>query len=123
MPVSEIIHRDKKVLFLDLKDMKDQNELIKDAKEVANIIIERNSPTLFLCDFTNAAVGTEFMSQMKEDGRQILRNIPVKTAVSGITGLKQILLQGYIRFTGSKLRSFDTLEEAKDYLADGEFPS
>ena len=122
MPITNITYKGKQLLFINLIDMKDQDEMIKDGKKAAEMIIERNKPTLFLCDFSNSAIGSAFMSQIKDDGKYILKNIPMKTAVIGITGLKQILLQGYIRFTGSKLRTFDTLEEAKDYLVQGDFP-
>ncbi len=120
MPVNFINYKGKELLFIDLKNIKDPKILIDDAKEAARIIIERNAYTLFLCDFTNAAISTDFMSGIKDDGKHILKNIPIKTAVTGITGLKNIMLQGYIRFTGSKLRSFPTLDEAKEYLIEGE---
>ncbi|MFY0625104.1 MAG: hypothetical protein JXR07_02335 [Reichenbachiella sp.] len=120
MPVSYIEYKGKEILFINLKDMSEQPQLIDDGIEAARIIKERNERLLFLCDFTNASVGTQFMSRIKDDGKYILKNIPIKTAVTGITGLKNILIQGYIKFTDSKLRIFDTLEEAQEYLVDGE---
>ncbi len=122
MPLNDIEYKGKTFLFLNINGMTEQDVLIEDAKKAAKTIIERNEPTRFLCDFTNASFGVELMNQIKDDGKYILKNIPMKTAITGITGLKQILLQGYIRFTGSKLRVFNTLEEAKDYLAEDEFP-
>lgn len=120
MPVNYIEHKGKKILFIDLKEMVDQEAMIKDGKETARLIKEKNEPTRLLVDMTNSAAGTEFMSSIKEDGKFILKNIPMKTAVTGITGLKNIMLQGYIKFTGSKLRSFPTLDEAKEYLGEGD---
>jgi len=36
----------------------------------------------------------------------------------GITALKQILYNSIVKLTGKKLTLFDTLEQAKDWLAE-----
>jgi len=117
MSVSFIVHKGKKILFGDFKNIIDPDELLKEGLEAAKILKESSGPMNLLCDFSGASAGTTFMSQIKDEGMYILKNVPLTTALTGISGLKMILVQGYIRVTGSKLRVFKTLEEAKDYLA------
>lgn len=112
-----ITYLNKEIIFADFSGLKEQQDLIDVALTASrNIRACEYSPVLFLCDFTNAVVGTEVMTSIKDEGKYILKNIPIITAITGISGLKQVLIQGYIRFTGSKLRIFDTLQEAKDDL-------
>jgi len=46
------------------------------------------------------------------------RNKPyvVAAAVVGVTGLKQIIYNAVMKFSGRKLTAFDSLAEAKDWL-------
>ena len=117
MPVKNIEYKGRKMLFADFNGMEDQEELLRDAKKASETLLMATEHMFFLCDFTDASVGKGFMATIKDDAKKVLRTIPLTTAVTGITGLKQILVQGYIRVTGSKMRIFNTLEEAKEYLA------
>lgn len=118
MPVSIITYKEKEIVFADFSTLKDQEHLIADAKKAAKVLRERKEPDpKFLVDFSGASLGIDFMSQIKKEGKQILRNRSVLTAVIGISGLKKVMMKGYVRFTGSALKAFDTLNEAKEYLA------
>ncbi len=55
---------------------------------------------------------------------EYLKNATVRTkpyvrrmAVVGVSGYRKILLRAVIAFTGQEIKPFDTLEEAKDWLA------
>lgn len=117
MPVSLITYQGKEIVFADFSTLKDEEKLIADAKEAAKMLRASQEPSpKFLVDFTEASLGMDFMSQIKKDGKQIIKKVPLVTAVIGISGLKKVMLKGYVRFTGSNLKSFDTIDEAKDYL-------
>lgn len=118
MAVKFIEHKGRKILLGDFKGITDQEELLKQGQDAARILKESSGEQMYLLvDFHGTAVGVDFMTKIKDEGKYILKNVPLTTALTGITGLKEILVQGYIRFTNSKLRTFSTVEEAKDYLA------
>jgi len=50
----------------------------------------------------------------------VIHNKPyvVASAVVGVTGLKQIIYNAVMKFSGRKLTAFDSLAEAKDWLAE-----
>ena len=69
-----------------------------------------------LSNFDGVPVGTEFMNKVKPWGKELQPKIK-RQALLGVTGLKNILLQGYILFTGEKeIKTFDSEAEALDYL-------
>ena len=104
------------VLYGDFEGMTDQDEILKQGMRLAQELKNSSGPQYFLVNFKGATVGTAFMTAIKNEAKLILKTIPLTTAVLGIDGLKQILIQGYIRFTGSNLRMFKTKEEAIGYL-------
>ena len=81
-------------------------------------IIEKSPvKVLTLSDVTNAAVGPDFMDEVKKLSiiHADKRN---KSVILGVTGLKSLLLKGYNRFTKSEAPTvpFESKEEALDYL-------
>ena len=68
-----------------------------------------------LSNVTNTTLSPEFMKKAKEEGKKHVAKVE-KSAIFGVTGLKKILVQSYITFTGSKFKVFGTKEEALSYL-------
>ncbi|MDW3195164.1 MAG: hypothetical protein R8G66_22510 [Cytophagales bacterium] len=69
-----------------------------------------------LVDVTGAPGSSEYMARVKEVGKKTGHKVN-KRAIVGITGLKKILFQGFVRIVKGNNRSFDTLEEAMAFLA------
>lgn len=82
---------------------------------------ERRDPNLLiLSDYQGTHASQEYMDRVKAYGKNF-RSGPtnVKNAVIGIDGLKKILFDAYIRFTGDKsTKTFNTEEEAKEWLVE-----
>lgn len=80
---------------------------------------ERRDPNLLiLSDYRGTHASQEYMEKVKAYGKEF-RGGPtqVKNAVIGIDGLKRVLLDGYLRFTGDKnTKSFNSEEEALEWL-------
>jgi len=81
--------------------------------------ILKNSPERvpLLTSFENTTGTTEFMNEVKRLGKEVISLKTTKTALLGISGVKNVLVQGYIFFTGeNKLKTFQTEKEALDWL-------
>ncbi|MEL7145944.1 MAG: hypothetical protein AAFO69_06220, partial [Bacteroidota bacterium] len=68
-----------------------------------------------LSDFTNAYASLEFMTQLKQYGKDLGRKTD-KAAVVGIDGLKEILLKGYNMVAKKPTMPFRNKIQALTYL-------
>lgn len=117
MAVDHLQEGGRKILYANFENMDNEEELIAQATYVVQSIRSCVGCCFFLANFKGAAISTSFMKHIKNDAKDVLRNSPLVTAVIGVDGLKKILIQGYIRFTGSRLKMFDSKDEALKYLA------
>ncbi len=57
------------------------------------------------------------MNELNKAGKEVFESKAEKQAILGLTGLKSILFQTYLRFTGTKTtKAFTSEDEAVDYL-------
>ena len=116
---SWIEHQGKRILFVDYRGQKTPEGMIQVLEE--ELKIERVSPTkvLVLANFEGTSGSVEYMTHLKKAGKEIRNQAVQKTAVLGITALKVILLDAYVRFTGDKnTRAFDTEAAALAWLVE-----
>ncbi len=111
-----IEHRGKAILFIDLSGCATEGlfPLVEEAK--AAIRTQRHGSVLTLTDVTDTCFDSTLSVAMKE---LVQHNKPyvAAAAVVGVTGLKQIILNSVMRFSGRHLHAFPSLDEAKDWLA------
>ncbi len=83
----------------------------------AAIRTQAQQSVFILTDVTNTAFNSKVSDAMREF---VMHNKPyvVASAVVGVTGLKQIIYNAVMKFSGRKLTAFDSLAEAKDWLAE-----
>lgn len=111
-----IDHNGRNILHLDFSGCNAEEVLtiIERSKEV----IKSQAPnSLFtLTDVTNAGFNNRVSEAMKEFARH---NKPyvAAAAVVGVTGLKQIIFNAVMKFSGRHLSAFDTIDQAKNWLA------
>jgi calcineurin-like phosphoesterase family protein len=112
-----IQHKGKKILIIDGSNctVEEAPATLAKAREVIRSQPEKSVYTL--TDLTNARFDDKIALDMKET---IAGNKPYvyAAAVVGVTGLKQIFLNSVIKLTGRKLALFNTVEQAKDWLAE-----
>jgi hypothetical protein len=90
----------KKILHVDYSGAKNNNDLISVLQQEVEIERKLEGKTLCLVDVTNAHAGKSYMAELKKLGKEV-RSIKVeKTATLGVTGIKKILFEAYVRFTG-----------------------
>jgi len=114
--VQFIQHKGKKILHLNFAECK-ADEVLQTIETAKSAIRTQSPASVFtLTDVTNTAFNSTVSDAMKEF---VIHNKPyvVAAGVVGVTGLKQIIYNAVMRFSGRKLTAFDTLAEAKDWLA------
>jgi hypothetical protein len=106
----------KRIMRVDFTGLKTFSEQAALLDEQLNMYKMASTTFFVMSIFTDTAVSNEFMEKMNKAGKEAEIKA-AKTAVIGITGVKGILLQGFIRVTGRKtIRACDTEEEAIAYL-------
>lgn len=114
--VQFIQHKGIKILRLDFAKAKAEEvlQIVEQAKAVIGSQPEGSVRTL--TDVTDTSFNSDVSAAMKDF---VTHNKPfvMAAAVVGVTGLKQIIYNAVIKFSGRNLVAFDTLEQAKDWLA------
>lgn len=118
MPFEYITHRGRKVLYVDYSPCNSEAELIELYESVVKEISQwGGSDGLTLSNFEGVYLSSKFMSLAKRHGNGVLDGKLKAQGLLGITGLKNILLQGYKRAVkDDKTHVFKSREEALNRL-------
>ncbi len=120
MGVNWIEHKGKKIIYLDFRDCKTEEQLIQVLNEAQTLIQAQTGTVVTLSNYDGVAVTAGFLNRLKELGKRAVQTGRIeKLAVLGITELKSVLVQGYLNATGQKnTRTFNTEAEALDWLVE-----
>jgi hypothetical protein len=117
MPRTQLInHKGKNIFHMDftnLQKVDDINSVINES--IAHI---RTKPFSSLYCLTNIS-GMFFSNEIKDIFQNFVKgNKPYikASAVVGLSGLQQIIYNGLMKITGRDIKSFSTIDEAKDWL-------
>ncbi len=109
-------HNGRQLLHLNLSHAKAQDviNLIREATPLIASRPERSIRTL--TDVTGLTFNHEATEALKQFTKH---NKPyvIAGAVVGVTGLKQIIYNSVLKFSGRNIVAFDTLDEARNWLA------
>jgi hypothetical protein len=109
-------HKGKVILFINLAGCSaaEVHPVIEAAKAATET--RRAGTVLTLTDVTGTGFDSAVAAAMKD---LVMHHKPyvAAAAVVGISGLKQIIFNAVMRFSGRHLHAFESLEEAKDWLA------
>jgi hypothetical protein len=110
-------HKGKKFLYIDLSKGTVEEGLAVIAKAKGIIRSQPEKSVLVFTDVTDARFNPEVTDALKE---YVAGNKPyvVASAVIGVTGLKQILVNAIMKFSGRKLVMFNTKEQSLDWLVE-----
>ncbi|MDH4162859.1 MAG: hypothetical protein OEW15_09265 [Nitrospirota bacterium] len=114
--INFIEHKGKKLLHLDLANAKapDVIKLVKDATPVIAAQPEKSIRTLTdVTDLTFNVEATEALKHFTKHNKPYV----IAGAVVGVTGLKQIIYNAVLKFSGRNIVAFDSLDEAKNWLS------
>jgi len=108
-------HKGKKFLYVDMSncDIKEFLSTIPKAKELVKKQPEKS--VLVFTDVTDAHYNSEVTDALK-DYTKSNKPYVIASAVLGVNGLKQVIFNGIMRFTGRRLVMFDTKDQALNWL-------
>jgi hypothetical protein len=110
-----VLHKGKKILYLNLMDAKPP-EILQLVREAAPMIAKQPPKSLLtLVDARNMTFDTASTESLKQFAKH---NGPyvIAGAVLGVTGLKKIIFNAVLKFSGRNLVAVDSLDQAKDWL-------
>lgn len=116
MEIRWIEYKSKKILHLDYRGAKNEHEMIELLEKGNEYIKNSGRKILVLVDYAHTYATQTYMDKLKENGKQ---NAPFieKTAVLGVEGIKKILMNTYVLFTGEKnIKLFENEDKAKEWL-------
>ena len=112
-----IDHRGKQILFIDFSDCSPQQILDRIRETRPVIQSQPEASVLTLTYVRNARFDRRVTQSLKEytrDNKPYVR----AAAIVGLSGLMEIILHAIVMFTRRKFSVFDSLEDAKDWLAE-----
>ena len=113
MSVQWIEYKGKKILYVDLRGLRD-DLVVKEVELEAKMIAASPTKVLILANVEGASIAT--MGQLKQLGKDVISPKTEKSAILGVTGLKDILYRAYNSFSGSGSLVFRTETEALEWL-------
>lgn len=116
MSISFIQHRGKKILYCDYSECKSAQDSVKFLEEVKKFYMANNEKFLCLNNFTAVPSSNEFMDLAKKYGKEVFDSQNLKEACIGLSGIQKIMLSAYNLIVKQKIFSFNTKEEALEYL-------
>ena len=113
--VKKIYHKSKEIIFIDYSNVKNEDEMINIILVQKEIVLRDNKKYIFCADYTNSFTPPKYMSEANKF-LQATKHLTIKGAFLGITGAKNILLNGIIRLFGVNFKTFNDKTEALDFL-------
>lgn len=116
MGIKRIAYKGQQVLVADYRGLAKAEQSLQCLEELGQTVRASSTKELILSNYEGVSIGPEFMTRVKALGKEFQPKIK-RQAVLGVTGLKNVLLQGYISFTGEKdIKAFNSEAEALDWL-------
>ena len=113
-----IEHKGKRIFFADYSNFKDFELFKEEVDYSTSITIQEPEDSIrLLVDVTGTLGLPETVDYIQESANKDKENMK-KTAVVGVTGYRRIFLRAVVQFTRMAVKSFDTLDEAKDWLVE-----
>ncbi len=110
-----VTYKDKQIFYQDYTDLSG-DEVARLIPAFTSIELETiKEKSLCLINFTGSFANKAALSALGESGK-LTKHLYEKTAVLGITGIKKILMNAINRVTNLGAKSFETEEEAKEWL-------
>ena len=115
---SFITHKDKQILYNDVSGIKGVEESLAVFDKTEKMVrTQPEKSVLLLTNVTDTHYNIEATNGLKKMSNAITPYIKASAAV-GVSGIKRIVWQSLTKMTGRKIRIFNTIEEAKDWLVE-----
>lgn len=118
MSVTWLDYKGTRILYADYRGCKSDADELAVLEEQGRQLRMRPVKSLLLSNFQGVSVGSGYMAEVKKRGAASAARFIARNAVLGVTGLKGILLDGYIVASGmrERMRAFEDEQDALDWL-------
>lgn len=117
MGVSWIEHKGEKILFSDYRGCHTTEEMLKVLYDEIDILQNQEEKILVLANYNDCSPTGEYFFAVKKFGKETIAKKTKKTATVGINGVKRLLFNTYISFTGDyNVRLFNEEDVALEWL-------
>ena len=111
------ILKNKPVFIIDYTNSS-ESQMIETIKEAKRLIFQKNEPVLILAIFDDKIFITpNFMKVAIHETKEVI-NLIEKQAIVGLSPVKKLILKGYNFTLNRNIQSYDTKEEALNFLLD-----
>ena len=120
MAVDWIKYREQKVLFVDYANFKAE-EVLPQMRKAAELCNMSSRKVLLLANFENVDLGkvsqrNEILQEAYQLGLNVFNEKTEKSAIIGMSGIKKMFYNLYVRFSKHEIKLFDSKQAALDYL-------
>ena len=115
--IEKINYKDNDIFSIVHKGSED--EMIAAQEKLVNMV--RNTgreDILMLIDMTDAVITPKYHQRMKKLGKETTPIINKAAVVGMSTGIKSVIINGFIKFSGMKMKLFNSIEKAKEWLVE-----
>ncbi len=114
-----VIHNEKQILYSDYTHytVSDFEALKAELEAVEDLICRQpENSVLLITDVSGSVASVEAVDMFKKSAARSKKHVR-KNAVIGITGVKKILFDAVVKFSGQNAATFNDIEKAKYWLA------
>ena len=111
-----IYHNGVKIYFTDWTNLNDEDEAVAAIIETTEFVVQNNEKDLLEIIDVRGSYATARIIMILKDEAKKTEPFSKKKAIVGISGSKKIFLNAINRLVNNKIRAFDTLDDAKDWL-------
>ncbi len=112
-----IEHNKIPILFLDYSNFLDSDETVKTIQEVNEYTVQQKLQGIYLLiDVRNSYADKKIIIEALKHNAKIIKPHTKKAAVVGVTSSQKFILTIVNLFSGLGLKSFETIDDAKDWL-------
>ena len=113
--LKKIVHKNKEVLIIDYSNCK-EHSMIELGTAAKDLILKENKNVLILNILNDKTYVTPRFVRHIEKELRVADPLIVKNAVTGISAVQQWIVKGINRWYKSKLHTFDSVDDALDFL-------
>ena len=115
--VEQIEYMGEKIYYIDHKGLQEKEVITNQELGKKILMGSGDKEILLITDMGGVYTTSEVDKKMIQINKEILP-IVKKAAVLGMTGIKRILIEAFIKLEGGNIKLFDSIEEAKKWLVE-----
>jgi hypothetical protein len=112
-----IFYKGTKILYADYSGFNNDMAALQKENDEVDAVVCQQAPKsiLCICDVRDTVASSEAVAIIKNSAKRTNPHV-LKQAVIGVTGVRRVLADAVVRFSGQNLSLFDTLEQAQEWL-------